>query len=128
MNDYISREAVINITAETGAWETQNRVRELPAADVQPIKHGRWIITDDVEHFIALCSECGRTEDSRGIKDMPYCHCGAKMDIIYEDDKIRAIKVTGWDDDTRNLTDEETDIYNNRLEAEAKTINKISLL
>ena len=28
----------------------------------------------------------------------------------------------------RNLTDEETDIYNNRLEAEAKTIDEISLL
>ena len=54
-------------------------VEEQPAADVQPVKRGRWIITDDVEHFIAICSECGRTEDSRGIKDMPYCHCGARM-------------------------------------------------
>jgi len=52
----------------------------IPAADVQPLKHGRWIIADDVEHFIAVCSECGRTEDSRDIKDMPYCHCGARMD------------------------------------------------
>lgn len=48
--------------------------------DVQPMKRGRWIIVDDVEHFIAVCSECGRAEDSRGIKDMPYCHCGARMD------------------------------------------------
>lgn len=55
-------------------------VREVIEADVQPVRHGRWIITDDVEHFIAVCSECGRTEDSRGIKDMPYCHCGARMD------------------------------------------------
>ena len=47
--------------------------------EAQPVKHGRWIITDDVEHFIAVCSECGRTEDSRCIKDMPYCHCGARM-------------------------------------------------
>lgn len=39
MDEYISRESVINITAETGAWETQNRVRELPAADVQPVRH-----------------------------------------------------------------------------------------
>jgi len=54
-------------------------VGEVPSADVQPIRHGRWIITDDVEHFIAICSECGRTEDSRDIKDMPYCHCGARM-------------------------------------------------
>ena len=52
----------------------------IPAADVQPVKHGRWIIADDVEHFIAVCSECGRTEDSIDIKDMPYCHCGARMD------------------------------------------------
>jgi hypothetical protein len=53
---------------------------DIPAADVQPVKHGRWIIADDVEHFIAVCSECGRAEDSRAIKDMPYCHCGARMD------------------------------------------------
>lgn len=55
-------------------------VEHIPVEDVQPVKHGRWIITDDVEHFIAVCSECGRTEDSRDIKDMPYCHCGARMD------------------------------------------------
>lgn len=53
----------------------------IPAADVQPVKRGRWIIVDDVEHFIAVCSECGRTEDSRAVKDMPYCHCGARMDL-----------------------------------------------
>lgn len=52
----------------------------IPAADVQPMKHGRWVIVDDVEHFIAKCSECGRSEDSRAIKDMPYCHCGARME------------------------------------------------
>lgn len=45
MDEYISREAVINITAETGAWETQNRVRELPAADVQPVN--QWISVKD---------------------------------------------------------------------------------
>lgn len=56
------------------------RIEDFPIADVQPVKHGHWIITDDVEHFIAVCSECGRTEDSRDIKDMLYCHCGARMD------------------------------------------------
>lgn len=38
-----------------------DEIDELPAADVQPVRRGRWIITDDVEHFIAVCSECGRT-------------------------------------------------------------------
>ena len=128
MNEYISREAAINITAETGAWETQNRIRELPATDVQPIKHGRWINVDMFkESKNWKCSCC------KGIIETGYycynCYynycpnCGAKMDIIYEDDKIRAIKVTGWDNDARNLANEETDIYNNRLEAEAKTID-----
>lgn len=86
MNDYISREAVINITAETGAWETQNRVRELPAADVQPIKHGRW----ESEHYNELlwcyeatCSECGyESTDKYHIADSHRCceNCGARMD------------------------------------------------
>lgn len=48
--------------------------------EAEPVKRGRWILVDDVEHFIAVCSECGRAEDSRDIKDMPYCHCGTRMD------------------------------------------------
>lgn len=34
MSDLISRDAVINITAETGALETQIRVKRLPSAEV----------------------------------------------------------------------------------------------
>ena len=40
---------------------------------------GEWIIIDDTEKFIAKCSVCGRIEDSRMVKDYPYCRCGAKM-------------------------------------------------
>lgn len=40
---------------------------------------GKWIIIDDTEKFIAKCSVCGRIEDSRMIKDYPFCHCGADM-------------------------------------------------
>lgn len=40
---------------------------------------GEWIIVDDTEKFIAKCSVCGRIEDSRMIKDYPFCHCGAYM-------------------------------------------------
>lgn len=107
MDEYISREAVEQVlrgianglsVGETealkakglkalykiqGAKEILNSVDNdlcfIPAADVQPIRRGRWIITDDVEHFIAICSECGRTEDSRDIENKPYCHCGARM-------------------------------------------------
>lgn len=43
------------------------------------IKQGEWIIIDDTEKFIAKCSICGRIEDSRMVKDYPFCHCGAEM-------------------------------------------------
>lgn len=81
-----------------------------PSADVQPVKHGRWELTANPS--FRICSECGAWWSS-DITDncfTKYCpKCGAKMDIIYEDDKIRAIKVTGWDNDARNLTNEETE-------------------
>jgi len=40
---------------------------------------GEWILVDDTEKFIAKCSVCGRIEDSRMVKDYPFCHCGAEM-------------------------------------------------
>lgn len=94
MAEYINREEAIKELREVyeneyptasgdfdeyASHDVPNVLRNIPTADVQPVKHGRWIIADDVEHFIAVCSECGRTEDSRAIKDMPYCHCGARM-------------------------------------------------
>lgn len=61
--------------------EMLDEIEALPEIDAEPIKHGHWIIIDDVEKFIAKCSECGRVEDTRWIEDYPYCHCGAKMDL-----------------------------------------------
>lgn len=73
------------------------------AADVQPVKHGKW---EKIEEYggwgdtYFRCSICGDEWDlDAGTpveNGMKYCpNCGARMDIIYEDDKIRAIKVTG---------------------------------
>lgn len=42
---------------------------------------GEWLIIDDTEQFIAKCSVCGRIEDSRMVKDYPFCHCGADMRV-----------------------------------------------
>lgn len=42
--------------------------------------HGKWIIIDDCEKFIARCSVCGRILDSRMVKYYPFCpNCGADM-------------------------------------------------
>ena len=86
MDEYISREAVINITAETGAWETQNRVRELPAADVKPVKYSSWeyrtypiVDRDGVARRCMrgyVCKACGHGEP----EEKRFCGgCGAEM-------------------------------------------------
>ena len=60
---------------------------ELPAADVQPVRHGEWEderYDDDLLHcYIATCSECGyESTDRYRISDShKYCeNCGVKMD------------------------------------------------
>lgn len=63
----------------------------IPAADVAPVRHGRW--NPEIHHtYIPVeydqngdpilheytsfrCSLCGREEP----KEEPYCHCGARM-------------------------------------------------
>ena len=54
-------------------------LKELKALREDKRPHGEWIIIDDCEHFIAKCSVCGRIEDSRLIKNYPFCRCGADM-------------------------------------------------
>ena len=53
-------------------------VEEFPAADVQPVKHGRWIqLNQNAEPTALKCSLCGEISCCRGM----YCpDCGAKMD------------------------------------------------
>lgn len=71
-DDCISRKAVIEITAETGALETQTRVKLLPSVTPQP-KIGHWIKQEDGTY---KCSNCKKYELWEGI----YCaSCGAKM-------------------------------------------------
>lgn len=61
------------------------------AADVAPVKHGRWKLLHKGEWTsVYVCSICGRREtimESESYnsaykiaKICPYCHCGARMD------------------------------------------------
>lgn len=68
-------------------------------ADVQPVKHGRWIPQGN---DMWLCSNCKENiiysmHKSDRAEKQRYCsRCGARMNIVYQDDKVTATKVTGW--------------------------------
>lgn len=105
MAEYIERQKVIDITAETGALETQRRVQEIPAADVAPVVHGlpvrknrpqkyEWYeevktengeilyrkhVYVDETNWAEYCPACGKRICS---SFKSYCpSCGAKMDL-----------------------------------------------
>lgn len=107
MNDYISREALIdrlnkNLSAcnpgtfsEMCYADAIETVKHLPAADVEPVRRGNWHIRFADEMTLCLeCSVCGRKVDNIDLHHLleageygeacrryPYCHCGAKMDL-----------------------------------------------
>ena len=91
MPEYIEREAafdaITDIAGKTSThsayeavWKSARTLKKIPAADVVPVVHGKWISFLDGDHIMPeryyRCSRCGRVESRR----QPYCHCGAKMD------------------------------------------------
>ena len=77
-DDAISRQAVIEITAETGALETQWRVKELPPVTPQP-KMGRWIRMSDLSE----------QEDDR-------YKCSCCGNVIHHKNKMNLYTFNGW--------------------------------
>ena len=75
---YVSLKKVLDITAETGALETQSRIRKLPYEDVAPVVHSQW----KYKCGEIQCPECEnkiRRIDLSGC--LNFCpNCGAKMD------------------------------------------------
>ena len=91
MAEYIERKAAIAATfsatslgnsAFRDVYDAVNRLRLIPAADVAPVRHGRWIRKiehdDELKRKYFVCSECGQT---KMLNFHNYCpSCGAKMD------------------------------------------------
>ena len=84
MAEYIERQKVIDITAETGALETQRRVQEIPAADVAPVVHAKWVFNG----ICTSCSACGSNKPTKAhdhklaSREVRFCYfCGAIMDL-----------------------------------------------
>lgn len=80
MAEYIKREAVIDLI--TRRYENPEictqEINSIPAADVAPVVHGRWIpFHSKISGDIQYCSAC----EIGFVAKSDYCpHCGAKMD------------------------------------------------
>lgn len=85
MSDFIEREPVAIFVEECGCspkWIAK-RIRNqeaFPAADVAPVRHGRWIPADQTGDCRYTCSECGFERDAYLLDVGNYCpDCGARM-------------------------------------------------
>ena len=101
MGDYISREEAIKELCEvyeneyptaSGDFDeyasryVPNVLRNMQAADVQPVKHGRWVCefyNDVFDVYQADCSVCKKESTDKYDKvseSYEYCpHCGTRM-------------------------------------------------
>ena len=90
MAEYIEREALMVALCKeivgdgdyyNGKDDMQDQIRDMvsrfPAADVVPVRHGRWLCVDtDTEQFF-LCNRCKKKE----YWESNYCpNCGCRMD------------------------------------------------
>lgn len=96
MADLIDRQELISwlsndpLFPQVESFGLTSVIESRPSVDAEPVRHGHWIrdfsITEDTFY---KCSVCGRQEcllDKYDPKEeMPYCHCGAKMDEVRED-------------------------------------------
>lgn len=101
ISDYISRETLIGKVQKHyctpckgqdgdlgGDWcrfcainGVLEEIRGISAADVEPVKHGRWGKKQGGFWEFAACSLCGEKTPTVGITPA-YCpNCGAKMDL-----------------------------------------------
>ena len=79
MAEYIEREATLKEAESRIMWGASatavyEAIQEAPAADVEPVRHGRWMNKGSLS---CRCSECG----CKSNKETQWCpNCGAKMD------------------------------------------------
>ena len=84
MDEYIKRQAALRtahiMRPEDKCLETE--LMKIPAADVAPVVHGRWIADGDGYHWTYNCSICAWKDGYPFNERHNYCpNCGAKMDL-----------------------------------------------
>lgn len=60
--------------------DVYERLDDIPAADVVPVRHGKWEKRMNIDIMI-WCSECGWMKHQGDKRNYNYCsNCGARMD------------------------------------------------
>ena len=87
MAEYIGRDVAFNAitdlagkastrSAYEAVWKSARALKKIPAADVAPVVHGRWVFGGD---GCVICSKCNEEESNDNHRN--FCpNCGAKMD------------------------------------------------
>lgn len=90
MAEYIRKDVFTRVYMEKGKDKLRlatviNELEMLPAADVAPVVHGKWVYGEDVDIQCSVCGVDALTEgDYKQVKSR-YCpNCGAKMDLKEE--------------------------------------------
>ena len=74
---YIKKSDAIRYAEWEAAYKVMMYISDLPAEDVKPVKHGKWISIDNGNHF--KCSKCKFRTDHNNYPYYP--KCGATMDL-----------------------------------------------
>lgn len=85
MAEYISRDTAIarltrlEVTDKLATMaDAKREIADMPAADVTPVRHGRW--DDSYDGITPYCTVCGCSHRLM-VRTPKYCpNCGAKMD------------------------------------------------
>lgn len=84
MAEYIERDIAAAFANNCGAVYVANRLSDsnaFPAADVAPVRHGRWLCGDYYD-IGDVCSECD-WDSQMTHPSYRYCpNCGARMDDV----------------------------------------------
>ena len=96
MDEYIERETMIQAIREYSGFfqdspstnhmilkmEAEDVARDLEAADVAPVVHGRWVLRHEGRGHYWECSVCHENPCIYVTKNTKFCsNCGAKMDL-----------------------------------------------
>lgn len=98
MSEYIDRECLLhrfniddmmNVNGTLISLnDARNVISNVPAADVAPVRHGKWIVVSEAygKYKCSVCemwdSNCDDYYSSHSVLDQEYCpYCGARMDL-----------------------------------------------